>query len=172
MVASREGTPQATELGTPGRPAPTGRVDAPVLLLMVVAVLAAAVIGFWIGGGFAAEPGADVAARVIEAWTTADDEMIEEVYASEVVMSIDGETLAADRDALASTIRSAVDGLGNTYAHVGPVSSYETASGELLVAGIVEVTGPGHPDGDPLVGYYRVRDDQVIRHVFWQVPQS
>jgi len=30
----------------------------------------------------------------------------------------------------------------------------------------VEVVGTDHPKGDPVIGFYRVRDGRVIRHVF------
>lgn len=60
-----------------------------------------------------------------------------------------------------------VDGcIGNTYRQVGSVVEYLAADGDLYVATLVEVVGPGHPDGVPVVGFYRVKDGHVIRHVF------
>ncbi len=56
--------------------------------------------------------------------------------------------------------------IGNTYRQVGSVVEYLAADGDLYVATLVEVVGPGHPDGVPVVGFYRVKDGQVIRHVF------
>ena len=53
----------------------------------------------------------------------------------------------------------------NTYRTVGPVSSYEAADGDLYVTVLVVVTGPAHPRGVPVVGFYRVHDGKVIRHV-------
>ena len=57
-------------------------------------------------------------------------------------------------------------GFGNTYRQVGPVSSYEAADGDLYVASTVEVSGLAHPDGSPLIGFYRVHNGKVIRQIF------
>ena len=54
---------------------------------------------------------------------------------------------------------------GNTYRQIGPVSTYEAKDGDLYVAHIVEVKGPGHPDGVPVVGFYRVHNGKVIRQI-------
>jgi hypothetical protein len=52
---------------------------------------------------------------------------------------------------------------------VGPVIDYQVPEGDLFVATLVEVVGPGHPSGDPIVGFYRVHDGKVTRHVFTDV---
>lgn len=54
----------------------------------------------------------------------------------------------------------------NTYRTVGPVSSYEAADGDLYVTVLVVAIGRPHPRGVPVVGFYRVHDGKVIRHVF------
>jgi hypothetical protein len=36
----------------------------------------------------------------------------------------------------------------------------------MYVASLVEVKGTGHPAGVPLVGFYRVHDGKIIRHIF------
>lgn len=171
MVTAREELGETTERHSTPRPSATRRLDTPALLLTGVAVVVAALVGYWAGGGFTSDPGEAVASRVDEAWATAEPEVVEDVYASEVVMVLNGELIADGRGELLETMETAVNGLGNTYTQIGPTSSYETANDDLLVAGIVEVTGPGHPSGEPLVGFYRVRDDQIVRHVFWQMPQ-
>lgn len=109
--------------------------------------------------------GADYADMVMEAWDTYDVEAIEAVYAPDVVMIIDQATLAEDRDELAVVIKQAL-GMGNSYRQVGDVVVHEAPAGDLYLGTIVEVVGRGHPKGVPVVGFYRVRDGQVIRHVF------
>ncbi len=102
---------------------------------------------------------------VDKAWDTKAAEDIEAVYDPEVVMILDGETLAVDRDELANVIAQA-RGIGNSYRHIGPVAEYWASDGDLYVAALVEVSGVAHQDGVPVVGFYRVRDGRVIRHVF------
>jgi ketosteroid isomerase-like protein len=141
-----------------------------VAVASVVALLAAALVGYWAGGGFdTADPGEAVADRVMEAWATGDTEAIEDTYAPDVVLVLDGSLIVDDRDAMAQVIDDAL-ALGNTYEQIGPVTSYQGANGDLYVSTLVEVAGPGRSDGEPLVGFYRVRDDVVVRHVFWQAP--
>lgn len=53
-------------------------------------------------------------------------------------------------------------GIGNTYTQVGPVAE----DGDMYIGTLVDVVGGAHPNGDPLVGFYRVRNGEVIRHVF------
>ncbi len=112
-----------------------------------------------------ASPGSDVSQDVMRAWESGDLADIEAVYDPSVVMIIDGEELASDRDEIGSVIAAAI-GLGNTYDQLEPVAVYTAGDGDVYVAGIVEVVGPAHPDGVPLVGFFRVRDGKVVRHVF------
>jgi hypothetical protein len=81
-----------------------------------------------------------------------------------VVQSLDGEVLTRDRDEITDAIRGAI-AYGNTYEQVGPVASYEAADGDVYVAWLVEVVGPGHPEGVPVIGFFRVHEGMVIRHV-------
>jgi hypothetical protein len=112
----------------------------------------------------ATSPGQIASALAMEAWATGATEDIEVAYDPNVVMIIDDDTLAEDRDEITSVIRA---GLSiNTYRQVGPVAELEASDGDLYVATLVEVVGLGHPDGVPVVGFHRVRDGKVIRHVF------
>lgn len=112
----------------------------------------------------ATSPGQIASALAMEAWATGDTEDIEAAYGSDVIMVLDADTLAEDRDEITSVIRA---GLSiNTYRQVGPVAELEASDGDLYVATLVEVVGLGHPDGVPVVGFHRVRDGKVIRHVF------
>lgn len=116
------------------------------------------------------EDGASIAESVMAAWASGDEADVAAVYAGDVVMVLDGEALAENRTEIAEVIASAAS-IGNTYTQVGPVAVYE-ADGDMYVATLVEVAGAGHTDGDPLVGFYRVRDGEVIRHVFMYAPSS
>jgi hypothetical protein len=80
-------------------------------------------------------------------------------------MVLDDETLAENREEITSVITGAIS-FSNTYQQIGPVTEYVATDGDLYVATLVEVVGGGHPDGDPIVGFYRVKDGKVIRHVF------
>jgi hypothetical protein len=111
------------------------------------------------------EAGASISEMVMTAWATGDQADIEAVYAENVRMVIDDQTLAENREEIASVIIGA-SGMGNTYEQVGPVAVYEAEDGDLYVATLVEVAGIAHPVGDPVVGFYRIRDGKVIRHVF------
>ena len=107
-----------------------------------------------------------VSEMVMEAWATGEQADIEAIYAVDVRMVLDDETVAENRDEITSVITGAIS-IGNTYRQVGPVTEYVAADdGDLYVATLVEVVGAGHPDGDPIVGFFRVRDGKVIRHVF------
>lgn len=105
------------------------------------------------------------AALVMKAWASGDSADIEAVYATDVRMILDTDTLASDREEIAGVITEAI-GIGNTYEQVGPVAEYVAADGDTYIATVVKVTGIGHPSGVPVVGFYRVRDGKVIRHVF------
>lgn len=111
-----------------------------------------------------------VADRVMQAWEPDYDEAkVEAIYDPEVLMMLDADVLARDREQIKSVIRSAL-GFGNRYRLVGPMVPYERYDGDLYLAALVEVTGQGHPSGDPLVGFYRVRDGKVDRHIFMYAP--
>ena len=112
-----------------------------------------------------AEEGATISALVMKAWETGDQADIDAVYAEDVHMILDQETVAENREEISSVI-SQVMGFGNSYAQVGPVTTYTGIDGDLYIGTLVEVRGAGHPRGAPLVGFYRVEDGQVIRHVF------
>lgn len=105
------------------------------------------------------------AAMVMKAWASGDAADIEAVYASDVRMILDTQTLASDRDEITGVITEAI-GIGNTYEQVGPVAEYVASGGDTYIATVVKVTGIAHQTGVPVVGFYRVRDGKVIRHVF------
>jgi len=83
---------------------------------------------------------------------------------------LDGETIAENREEITSVITIAI-GVGNTYRQVGSVVEYVASDDDLYVTTLIEVVGAAHPTGDPVVGFYRVRDGQVIRHVFMDAEQ-
>jgi uncharacterized protein (TIGR02246 family) len=111
------------------------------------------------------ETGAAVADSVMAAWASGDQADIDDIYAEDVVMALDGMTVAESREEIASVITTAI-GIGNTYRQVGPVAVYVAEDGDMYVSSLVEVVGIAHQVGDPVVGFYRVRDGQVIRHIF------
>lgn len=117
------------------------------------------------------DAGASVSESVMTAWASGDQADIDAIYAEDVVMALDGETLAENRDEISSVIASAIGG-GNTYEQVGPVAVYVAGDGDMYVGTLVEVVGPGHPIGVPVVGFYRVRDGKVIRHIFMDAEHS
>ncbi len=109
--------------------------------------------------------GESIAEMVMNAWAGGDQADIRAVYAEDVRMVVDADTLASNRQELTELIRGVID-FGNTYRQVGPVAEYLASGGDTFIATLVEVVGPGHPTGVPIVGFYRVRDGEVIRHVF------
>lgn len=111
--------------------------------------------------------GEETAAMLMTAWATGDQADIDAVYAEDVRMVLDDLTLAENREEITEVITGAI-GIGNTYEQVGPVSVYEAEDGDLYIASLVEIVGAGHPVGDPVVGFYRVRHGEVIRHVFME----
>ncbi len=113
------------------------------------------------GGG----SGESVGDLVMEAWSGGDTAAIERIYDTDVVMVLDGDTVAENRQQITEIVEGAI-GIGNTYQQIGSVAEYTDSNGDLFIATLVEVVGPGHPTGDPIVGFYRVRDGKVIRHVF------
>ena len=140
-----------------------------VMALSVVSLAAAAIgvagQGEALPGDPAGPTGDAISEQVMEAWATNDAAAVEALYDPEVIMVIDADVVAADRDEIRSVIAGA-RGIGNTYRQHGPVIEYQDENGDLYVGTIVEVKGPGHPTGVPIVGFYRVRDGKVIRHVF------
>jgi ketosteroid isomerase-like protein len=112
--------------------------------------------------------GESIGEMVMEAWATGDQAAIDAIYAEDVQMVLDGGTIAENREEMTSTISGAIS-IGNTYRQVGSVVEYVASDDDLYVATLVEVVGPGHPTGVPIVGFYRVRDGKVIRHVFIDV---
>ena len=103
---------------------------------------------------------------IMKPWATGDTTDVEAIYDPDVRMVLDGDVVATGREELTSIIVDAVDGgNGNTYTPVGPCSGYLATDGDTYVSGIVNVGGSGHPTGVPVVGFYRVRDGLVIRHV-------
>lgn len=111
--------------------------------------------------------GASVAESVMTAFESGDQADIDAIYAEDVVMVLENETLAENRTELSSVLEAAIR-VGNTYTQVGPVSVYVADDGDMYVGTLVEVVGVAHPNGDPLVGFYRVRNGEVIRHVFME----
>ena len=138
-------------------------------VLCAVAVSLAVVTACSSGDSADDETGAAVAESVMTAWASGDQADVDAVYAEDVVMVLDDETAAENRNEISSVITGAI-GIGNTYSQVGPVAVYVADDGDMYVGTLVEVVGPGHPDGDPIVGFYRVRNGEVIRHVFMYAP--
>jgi hypothetical protein len=141
-----------------------------VALTGLAAILLAGVGGYAIAGGFTTEstPGQELSDQVLKAWATGDAASIAATYdpAVKVLLiydnTVDG---GVGTKELTGAIQGAI-GIGNTYKQIGPVSTYEAEDGDLYVGTTVEVKGPGHPVGDPLVGFYRVHDGKVIRQIF------
>jgi hypothetical protein len=131
---------------------------------VLILILLAALLSAGCGADDESEAAA-VSEMVMQAWATGEQADINAVYAEDVRMVIDDETLAENREEITSVITGAIN-FGNTYQQVGPVTEYIAVDGDLYVATLVEVVGAGHPDGDPIVGFFRVRDGKVIRHVF------
>jgi hypothetical protein len=156
---------------------PEARVRRPHLsswlvgLAGLAAIVVAAIVGYAVAGGFTTESprGQDVADSVMQAWATGDSASIAAVYdpAVKVVLIYDNteHVIASSAKELIGVIKGAI-GLGNTYRQIGPVASYEAKDSDLYVTSMVEVKGLGHPNGDPLVGFYRVRNGKVTKHIF------
>jgi len=140
-----------------------------VVVLGAIAVVAGVVVAASLfTGDDVSSPSGDgqsVSEMVMKAWATGEQDDIDAVYAENVRMVLDDETVAETREAITSVITGAI-GFGNTYQQIGPVSEYVAVDGDLYVSTLVEVAGYGHPHGDPVVGFYRVRDGKVTRHVF------
>ncbi len=106
--------------------------------------------------GLTAGDGQSISEKVMRAWASGDPAAIEAVYSPDVVMWVDGQTLAKDRDQIASVIRGAIQ-CGNLFRQVGPVIEYQATNGDLYVTTTIDVVGRDHPKGDPVIGFYRVR---------------
>jgi hypothetical protein len=114
--------------------------------------------------------GQAISDRVMEVWATGDAADIDAIYDPDVTMMLDTDVLATDREEITDVIEGAIH-LGNTYRQVGPVIEYVDAIGDMYVGSIVEVNGVAHRKGDPVIGFYRVHDGKVIRHIFLYGPQ-
>ena len=111
-----------------------------------------------------------VADMIAQAWMPDYDEAkVEAIYDAEILMMLDTDVLATDLEQLKSVIKGGL-GVGNRYRTISPVVGYEDDDGDLYIAGIVEAGGTYHPSGDPMVGFWRVRDGKVIRHIFMYAP--
>jgi ketosteroid isomerase-like protein len=135
----------------------------PVVVTVIIALIAG--IGITVSLLTGDSDGRAIADQVLEAWATGDQATIDSVFAEDVRAVADGQVVAVNRDQLSAEIKGAV-AFGNTYRRVGPVSEYVATDGDLYVSYMVEVGGTGHPEGVPVVGFLRVRDGQVVRHVF------
>ena len=155
-------TPAQETSRAASRPIP--HIRAWLVAIVIVLVAAAALVGYATAVGLSTSDGQAVSDRVMGVWATGEQADIDSTYAPGVVMSIDGEQVAGNRDEIGAVIAGAI-GIGNTYTQVGPVAEYETANGDLYVATLVDVVGPGHPIGTPVIGFYRVRDGMVDRHI-------
>ncbi len=135
---------------------------------LVVAIVAAGIVGYALAGGFTTEsaPGEDVSDRVMNVWATGDAASVRATYDPAVLVTLDADVVASSAKEVAEVAGNAIAN-GNTYKQIGPVAYYKSKeNGDIYVASLVEVTGAGHPVGDPLVGFYRVRNGKVIRHIF------
>ena len=111
-----------------------------------------------------------MADRVAKAWATGDAASIAAAYDPKVQMVLvydkREDVIASNIKDLTTAIKGAIS-FGNTYQQVGPVAYYQSAEdGDVFVASLVEVKGMAHTVGDPLVGFYRVRDGKVTRQIF------
>lgn len=151
---------------TPVEPVP--RRGLPWVIVSVATVVALVIgfgVGFLVGDRSTSDPARDTADRVMLAWQTADPDDIADVYAPDAVFVFDGEQLAVGLDEVTDLVAVAVNDLGNTYELIGPVSSVTRSTGVVYISFLVEVTGSGHPFGAPIIGFYRVQNGLVTRHV-------
>lgn len=141
-----------------------------VAVIALAAILLAGIGGYAIAGGFTtgSAPGRDVTDRVMNAYATGDAASIAATYdpAVRVVLIYDNAEHVVARNAkeLTGAIKAAIV-FGNTYKQIGPVSTYVAKDGDLYIAHIIEVKGSGHPDGVPVVGFFRVHNGKVIRQI-------
>jgi hypothetical protein len=141
-----------------------------VALVGLVAIVLAGVVGYAIAGGFTTEssPGQKVADRVLNAYATGDAASIAATYdpAVKVVLIYDGaeHVIASNAKEETGVIKDAIAS-GVTLKQIGAVSTYEAEDGDLYVAHSIELTSPTHPNGIPVIGFYRVHDGKVIRQI-------
>lgn len=141
-----------------------------IVLIGIAAVLLAGIGGYAIAGGFTSEssPGQEVADAVVNAYSTGDAATIAATYdpAVKVVLIYDKAEHVVARSAkeLTGVIKDSI-AFGATLKQIGPVATYRAKDGDLYVAATSELTSPSHPDGIPIVGFYRVHNGKVIRQV-------
>ena len=141
-----------------------------VALVGLIAILLAGAAGYALAGGFTTEstPGQDAADRVLNAYATGDPAAIAAAYdpAVKVVLIYDGteHVIARNINEQTGVIKNAI-ATGDTLKQIGPVSTYEAANGDLYVAHTIELTSPNHPQGIPIIGFYRVHNGKVIRQI-------
>ncbi len=145
--------------------------DPLVLAAVGLAAVIAGLVGYAIAGGFTTEstsPGQAVADKLNHVWATGDPAAIKATFAPNVhfLLQAPGEHAEfTSRAQLAAVIHEVIPH-GGTYTQVGPVASYTAPDGDMYVAALLEVKGPGHPYGMPAVGFYRVHEGKVIRYIF------
>jgi hypothetical protein len=141
-----------------------------MVVVGLVAVLLAGVAGYAIAGGFASDSstGQDISDKVMNAYATGDAASIAAIYdpAVKVVLIYEGaeHVIAGNAKEEAGVIKDAIAS-GVTLKQIGPVSTYEAADGDLYVANITELKSPSHPDGIPVIGFYRVHNGKVIAQI-------
>lgn len=142
-----------------------------LIALVVGVAVAAGLAGYALAGGFSSEsnPGQEVSSKVMSVWASGDRAAINALYAPNVSLNLvypgSSPTGDTNRKQVTRTIDNAI-AFGNTYKQIGPVTSYTAADGDMYVSSLFEVKGPGHPDGVPLVGFYRVHDGKIVQHIF------
>ncbi|HEX6663465.1 MAG TPA: hypothetical protein VF025_07290, partial [Gaiellaceae bacterium] len=141
-----------------------------VALIAFAAILLAGIGGYAIAGGFASEssPGQKVSDGVMNAYATGDPTSIAATYdpAVKVVLIWDNaeHIVAANAKELTGVIKDSI-AVGDTLKQIGPISTYKAKDGDLYVSSMTELTSPSHPDGIPIVGFYRVHNGKVIRQI-------
>lgn len=141
------------------------------VMLLLLGGLSSALLAQGTAGESPAPPidGQTIAEMVNEAVASCgvegcDQAIVEAAYGPDIRLTIDGQTMAAGLDELMGLLPAA-GRMGNSYRLLTPVAEYRARDGDLFVALFVEVTGPGHPSGDPIVILMQVRNGTVIRQV-------
>ena len=141
-----------------------------MVVVGLMAVLLAAVAGYAIAGGFASgsSTGQSIADKVMNAYATGDAAAIAATYdpAVKVLLIYDGaeHVIASSAKEEAGVIKDSIAS-GVTLKQIGPVSTYEAPNGDLYVAHTIELTSPSHPQGIPIIGFYRVHNGKVTRQI-------
>lgn len=113
----------------------------------------------------AGDGGAVIIEKIMRAWTSGSQIDVEAAYApSAVIASVDKSVVANNRDEIIQLIQGSLE-FGNTWRHTGPPAAYPGSFGRLFVTTMVEVTGLAHPDGDPIIFIFVVRDGQVVKQL-------